>query len=161
MTISEYNKCVDNLSDAIFRFLLKNTRDKDLANDLVQDSFLKLWLKRKDVDNKKSKSYLFTTAYHTMIDHFRKNERKDSFDPQMHDVAYNDGNFSDLKEVLDMAIQKLSPIQRSVVMLRDYEGYSYKEIGEITELTEPQVKVYIYRARLFLKNYLVSPEIVF
>jgi RNA polymerase sigma factor (sigma-70 family) len=161
MTTSEYNKCVDNLSDAIFRFLLKNTRDKDLANDLVQDSFLKLWLKRKDVDNKKSKSYLFTTAYHTMIDHFRKNERKDSFDPQMHDVAYHDNNFSDLKEVLDMAIQKLSPIQRSVVMLRDYEGYSYKEIGEITELTEPQVKVYIYRARLFLKNYLVRPEIVF
>jgi len=161
MTVSEYNNCVDKLSDAIFRFLLKNTRDKDLANDLVQDSFMKLWLKRKEVDNKKSKSYLFTTAYHTMIDHFRKNERKDSFDPQIHDVGFIDSGFSDLKEVLEEAIQKLTPIQRSVVMLRDYEGYSYKEIGEITELKEAQVKVYIYRARLFLKNYLVSPEIVF
>ena len=161
MTVKEYNNCVDRLSDAIFRFLLKNTRDRDLANDLVQDSFMKLWLKRKDVDTNKSKSYLFTTAYHTMIDHFRKNERKDSFDPQTHDVAYTDNGFTDLKEVLDNAIQKLSPIQRSVVMLRDYEGYSYKEIGDITELTEAQVKVYIYRARLFLKNYLVSPEIVY
>jgi len=122
---------------------------------------MKLWLKRKDVEALKSKSYLFTTAYHTMIDHFRKNERKDSFDPQTHDVAYEDGSFSDLKEILDEAIQKLSPIQRSVVMLRDYEGYSYKEIGDITDLKEAQVKVYIYRARLFLKNYLVSPEVVF
>lgn len=161
MTVKEYNNCVDKLSDAIFRFLLKNTRDRDLANDLVQDSFMKLWLKRNDVDTNKSKSYLFTTAYHTMIDHFRKNERKESFDPQQHDVSYSDNNFSDLKEVLNNAVQKLSPIQRSVVMLRDYEGYSYKEIGDITELTEAQVKVYIYRARLFLKNYLVSPEIVY
>jgi RNA polymerase sigma-70 factor (ECF subfamily) len=161
MTISEYNSCVDNLSDAIFRFLLKNCRDRDLANDLVQDSFLKLWLKRKEVEYAKSKSYLFTTAYHTMIDFFRKDARKDSFDPQMHDFGSSDNSFSDLKEILEEAVQKLSPIQRSVVMLRDYEGYSYKEIGEITDLKEAQVKVYIYRARLFLKNYLVSPEMVY
>ncbi|MEA3444640.1 MAG: sigma factor-like helix-turn-helix DNA-binding protein, partial [Bacteroidota bacterium] len=50
--------------------------------------------------------------------------------------------------------------QRSVVVLRDYEGYSYKEIAEITELSESQVKVYIYRARLFLKNYIGSTEAV-
>jgi RNA polymerase sigma-70 factor (ECF subfamily) len=160
MTISEYNKCVDSLSDAIFRFLIKNTRDRDLANDLVQDSFMKLWLKRKDVDYKKSKSYLFTTAHHTMIDYFRKNNRKDSFDQQRHDFGHNDNSYSDLKEILDLAVQKLSSIQRSVIMLRDYEGYSYKEIGEITDLSEAQVKVYIYRARLFLKNYLVSPEVL-
>ncbi len=160
MTVSEYNKCVDSLSDAIFRFLVKNTRDRDLANDLVQDSFMKLWIKRKDVDFKKSKSYLFTTAYHTMIDYFRKNARLDSLDSQLHEFGHNDNGFSDLKEILEEAVQKLSAIQRSVIMLRDYEGYSYKEIGEITELTEAQVKVYIYRARLFLKKYLVSPEVL-
>ena len=49
-------------------------------------------------------------------------------------------------------------IQRSVVMLRDYEGYSYDEIGEICNLNESQVKVYIYRARLFLKEYIGSME---
>jgi len=53
-------------------------------------------------------------------------------------------------------MEKLPEIQRSVLMLRDYEGYAYKEIGEITGLNESQVKVYIYRARVFLKNYLVS-----
>jgi len=161
MTVSEYNKCVDSYSDAVYRFLLKNTRDEDLAKDLVQDSFLKLWVKRKDVDGKKSKSYLFSTAYHTMIDYIRKNERKDDFDPYKHDVEVHGRGFSDLKEILDEAVQKLTPIQRSVVMLRDYEGYSYQEIGDITELSEAQVKVYIYRARLILKKYLVSPETVY
>jgi RNA polymerase sigma-70 factor (ECF subfamily) len=45
-------------------------------------------------------------------------------------------------------------------MLRDYEGYSYQEIATITGLSESQVKVYIYRARIFLREYLVSVETV-
>ena len=62
--------------------------------------------------------------------------------------------------MLDFALQQLPDIQKSVILLRDYEGYSYKEIGDITNLSEAQVKVYIYRARLFLKKYIVSPEYV-
>ena len=66
--------------------------------------------------------------------------------------------YSDLKEILDEAVEKLPEIQRSVLLLRDYEGYSYEEIGQITGLNESQVKVYIYRARIFMKNYLVSMD---
>ena len=66
----------------------------------------------------------------------------------------------DVKEILDKALDRLPAIQKSVVLLRDYEGYSYKEIGEITGLSETQVKVYIYRARLYLKKYIVSIETV-
>ena len=43
-------------------------------------------------------------------------------------------------------------------MLKDYEGYSYEEIGRITGLSESQVKVYLHRARVQLKSYLVKPE---
>ncbi|MFN3343931.1 MAG: RNA polymerase sigma factor, partial [Flavobacteriales bacterium] len=68
--------------------------------------------------------------------------------------------YSDLKEILNEALQKLPEIQRSVVMLRDYEGYNYEEIGEITNLNESQVKVYIFRARKFLKEYIGSMEAV-
>jgi RNA polymerase sigma-70 factor (ECF subfamily) len=74
------------------------------------------------------------------------------------ETSFND--YSDLKEILDMAVGKLPEIQRSVILLRDYEGYSYEEIGNITNLKESQVKVYIYRARVFLKKYIVSPEFV-
>ena len=160
MTINEYNRCVDDFSDAVYRFLLKNSRNAEVARDLVQDSFLKLWVKRKGVNYAKSKSYLFTTAYHTLIDHLRKfeqNKTDNSFD---FTSGTTEHGYSDLKEILDFAVEKLPAIQRSVVLLRDYEGYSYREIGVITDLSEAQVKVYIYRARLFLKKFIVSPELV-
>lgn len=162
MTIHEYNRCVDDFSDAIYRFLLKNIRNEDVAQDLVQDSFMKLWVKRKNVAYEKSKSYLFTTAHHTMIDHIRKNQRQGyhTGEDEAERLEGGEKQYSDLKEVLDMALERLPVIQKSVVLLRDYEGYSYKDIAEITSLNETQVKVYIYRARLFLKNYIVSPEMV-
>ncbi len=160
MTINEYNQCVDDFSDGIYRFLLKNIRNTDIAQDLVQESFMKMWIKRKDVNFTKSKSYLFSTAYHTMIDYIRKNERITSLEGNEHFLTPSFENYSDLKEVLDFALQQLPDIQKSVVLLRDYEGYSYKEIGEITDLSETQVKVYIYRARLSLKKYIVSPDYV-
>ncbi len=160
MTTTDYNQCVDDFSDGVYRFLLKNIRNVELARDLVQESFMKLWIKRKDIDVNKSKSYLFTTAYHTMIDHIRKHERMQSYEKQADVTRSTHNDYSDLGEILDDAIQKLPEIQRTVILLRDYEGYNYNEIGEITGLNESQVKVYIYRARLSLKKYLVSVEMV-
>jgi RNA polymerase sigma-70 factor (ECF subfamily) len=68
--------------------------------------------------------------------------------------------YSDLKERLDEAVQRLPEVQRMVLVLRDFEGYSYQEIGQICELGESQVKVYIYRARVFLKNYIGNLEVL-
>ncbi len=160
MNINEYNRCVDEHADGLYRFLLKSIRDKDVARDLVQDSFLKLWQKHKEVAYPKSKSYLFTTGYHTMIDHIRKNSRNVSFETVEYSEQSYETGYSDLKEILNEAIEQLPVDQKSVVLLRDYEGYSYKEIADITNLSEAQVKVYIYRARLFLKKYIVNPDLV-
>ena len=66
----------------------------------------------------------------------------------------------DLQTQLDEALDQLPEIQLTVVLLRDYEGYAYDEIGEITNLTESQVKVYIFRARKRLQEILVSIESV-
>ncbi|MEA1877785.1 MAG: RNA polymerase sigma factor [Bacteroidota bacterium] len=158
MTVKEYNLCVDQFADAVFRFILKNIQDEEKARDVVQDTFERLWVNAKKVDGKKAKSYLFTTAYHAMIDQIRKDKRQTDFE-QVDPASYSHNEqYSDLKEILNEAIERLPGDQRSVVMLRDYEGYSYKEIAEITDLSEAQVKVYIYRARVFLKNYIGSME---
>lgn len=158
MTIEDYNTCVDKHSDKLYRFLLKNIRDKELAGDFVQDSFEKLWLNYHQVDEKKAKSYLFSTGYHIMIDYIRKNKRISSISDKDLNGHIHFEQYSDLKEVLNQAIERLPEDQKAVVLLRDYEGYSYKEIAEISNLTESQVKVYIYRARVFLKNYIVKME---
>ena len=67
-------------------------------------------------------------------------------------------NTKELKEILENALAKLPEQQRQLILLRDYEGYSYNEIGEITGLNETQVKVYIFRARTVLKDYIVKME---
>ncbi len=131
-----------------------------MAEDIVQDSFEKLWKNYDNVDGAKVKSYLFTTAYHTMIDRIRKEKRSALTEDLSLPEEGHESNYSDLSEILNEAINKLPEIQRMVVLLRDYEGYNYKEIGELTNLSESQVKVYIYRARLFLKKYIGSIEAV-
>lgn len=145
-------------SDNLFRFMLKQTRDHDWAKDLVQDAYLKLWQKYKDVDFKKAKSYLFTSGYNRMIDNYRKNSKQELIQEGHVKKHTHSEQYSDLSEILEEALNTLPEIQKSVIMLRDYEGYSYDEIGEITNLKASQVKVYIYRGRVKLKEYLVSIE---
>lgn len=136
-------------------------RDEDEARDVVQDTFEKVWLKSSEVAFEKSKSYLFTTAYRLMLERIRKKKRQEPIDHTLRVVTGDSGNPEfDLKRVLKEAVDKLPDDQRSVLMLRDYEGYSYQEIGQITGLKESQVKVYIFRARVALKNYLVSADVV-
>jgi RNA polymerase sigma-70 factor (ECF subfamily) len=93
-----------------------------------------------------------------MIDLIRREKRKEDFEKvDVREYAHSE-HYSDLGEILEEALERLSEVQRSVVLLRDYEGYSYLEIAKITDLTESQVKVYIYRARVHLKNYIGSIE---
>lgn len=154
MTTIEYNNCVDLYADGIYRFVLKNIRDEEKAKDIVQETFLKLWEKVSTVSYEKAKSYLFTTAYHTMIDGIRKDNRQTELTEAECNMHFCENKYNDLKQILNEALTLLPEIQRSVLMLRDYEGYSYKEIGEILNLSESQVKVYIFRARSYLKNYI-------
>ena len=150
MTIEEFNHSVDLYSDNLYRFILKNVKDEDKAKDIVQETYEKLWMKVSDVPSTNAKSYMFTTAYRTMIDMFRRDKKQTRIeDSEYDDKLSHSKQYSDLKEILNEAVNKLPEIQRMVVMLRDYEGYSYKEIGEMTNLGESQVKVYIFRARIF------------
>ncbi|CAN5257363.1 RNA polymerase sigma factor [soil metagenome] len=157
MTEREYNECVHQYADNVFRFIVKNLRHEEDAKDVVQSAFEKLWRNREAVETVKSKSYLFTVAYNQMIDHLRKAKRihlQESVNEhaQTHQPAHN------MKAALLEALNRLNEVQKSLVMLKDYEGYSYEEIAKITGLNEGQVKVYLHRARLALRNYLVSPE---
>jgi RNA polymerase sigma-70 factor (ECF subfamily) len=158
MTEREYNECVKTYSDNVYRFILKNLRHEDDARDVVQGAFEKMWRFRTEVDFKTAKSYLFTIAYNQMIDHIRKVKRiqlKDSFNEK---TSIYEKPANNVRKILEQALATLSEVQRSLVLLKDYEGYSYDEIGKITSLSESQVKVYLHRARVQLRDYLVKPE---
>ena len=158
MTEKDYNECVTLYADNVYRFILKNIKNEEDAKDIVQTSFEKMWVHRATVENNTSKSFLFTVAYNAMIDFIRKNKRiilKEDFNETAQgstNQAYN------TKRILQEALSTLNQRDKSLVMLKDYEGYSYAEIGEITGLNESQVKVYLHRARLQLKEYIVKIE---
>jgi len=158
MTLKEYNSIVDQWADNIYRFVLSSIKDKDVAKDILQDTFEKFWLKKDTVKIEKAKSYLFTTAYHTFIDFTRKNKRITDFS----EVDFNEykdySQYSDVNEIVHQAIDQLPEKQKAVLLLRDYEGYNYDEIAEITQLSLSQVKVYIFRGRSYLKKILGSIE---
>lgn len=158
MTEREYNECVNQYADNVYRFILKNLRHEEDARDIVQTAFEKLWRNRESVESGKSKSYLFTVAYNQMIDHIRKHKRVQLKEEFREEVRVEHKSVNDLRKTLMEALDRLNETQRSLVMLKDYEGYSYEEIGKITGLNESQVKVYLHRARLTLRNYLVSKE---
>ena len=158
MTEREYNECVRTYADNVYRFILKNLRHEEDSRDVVQTAFEKMWRNREEVEYDRSKSYLFTVAYHQMIDHIRKNKRIRLQEDFSAETRVTKEPHHNIKKILNEALNKLSETQRSLVLLKDYEGYSYEEIAQITSLSISQVKVYLHRARIQLKSYLVKPE---
>ncbi len=152
MTDKAYNECVDKLADGVYRFIVKNIRHTEDAQDIVQSAFEKLWVNRAQVLPEKAKSYLFTVAYHQMIDHIRKSNKMPLSDEASIPHQLINQAQTELKELLMHAVNELNPTQKSLVLLKDYEGYSYQEIAEIMNLSDSQVKVYLHRARLILKT---------
>lgn len=159
MTEIEYNNCVKTYADGVYRFVLKNLKSVADAEDVVQSAFEVLWKRRREISSDNPKSLLFTIAYRKMIDLIRKNKNM-SFPGEMgaYERGGHSGSENNLKSVLNRALDILDDTKRSLVLLKDYEGYSYEEIGQITSLSESQVKVYLHRARLQLRDYLVKIE---
>jgi len=152
MSIREYNEAVDLWSDRIFGFVLKLVRDKELAEDIVQDVYEKLWKKKDDVEASKAKSYLFTSSYNAVIDWSRREKLKKNISV-ITEVTEQDHS-GELKALIDEGLERLSLQQKQLILLRDYEDYSYAEIGEITGLSESMVKVTLFRARKELKEFI-------
>ena len=157
MELKDYNSCVHDWADPLFRFAYKCTGNEEDARDVVQNSFEVLWQKRQDVSTEKAKAFLFQVAYRQSVDIFRRRGRVQYREPTELSGSSTPGN-PDLKRVLERALGQLDEQSRALVLLKDYEGYRYDEIAQITKLSETQVKVYLHRARKTLKNYLVSVE---
>ena len=159
MTVKVYNNAVREYGDHVYRFILRSIRDSHRADDIVQDTYEKLWRCVTEIEYVAVKSWLFTSAYNRMIDVIRKDSRMVGVEYYDDSTMYAEDNNNDLNELLHRALEKLPAVQRSVILLRDYEGYNYKEIGEITGLSEAQVKTYIFRGRVALRNYLVKSSV--
>ena len=158
MNTKEYNECVRLHSDALFRYAISMLREVMLAEDIVQNVFEKLWIKKDNVQFETSKSYLMTSVYRASIDHFRSAKSiqrlKDTVGPAQ-DTHTQDNSY-EYKQILNLALETLNEKQKSVILLRDHQGYSYKEIAKMMDLTEAQVKINIFRGRKKLQEVITA-----
>lgn len=145
----------------MYRFILKNLKDEFEAENIVQNTFEKLWIRVNEVQFEKAKAYLFKTAYHNMIDIIRSNKKFVLMDEALTEqLETGRKEIHGLRQGLEMALERLPEKYRSVVLLKDYEGYSYQEIADIMVISLDQVKVNLYRARIALKNYIGKKEVL-
>lgn len=162
MNTAEYNIIVRQLAPHLLRFANSNLNNMDLAKDVVQDAFEVLWKNCSEVEFLTAKQYLFTIVYRKGIDVFRsvKNDVEIN-DVHLEKQATHDflGNFTE-KELIKKALIELPENLRQLILLRDLEGYDYKEIELITGLSQSQVKVYLFRARKMLKEVITKLEVI-
>lgn len=99
--------------------------------------------------------FLYKVLYNKMVDDKRKTKRTQLMEslPESPSRAASE---LESKDLIDQAFKELTDQQKQIILLRDWEGYSYKEIGEILEANESQVKVQLFRARKKMKQVLTS-----
>lgn len=155
MNRKEYNNVIDEHSGNLFGYAIRFLRNEEDAKDIVQDVLERLWVNRKRVAVEKAKSWMFTTAHNAMINFsVRKGRVKLSDEMETYEKVSVSTNTFESNQVVDRAVSILPPLQKTIILLRDLEGYSYKEIGEILDLSDSQVKVYLFRARKKIKKQL-------
>lgn len=159
MTTKQYNLIVEEYNVRVFRFLAKNMGDRELCKDLLQETFMKLWEHKDNIQLESVKSWLFTTAYHAMLKQISAKNKVVLQDATEMQIAMGNNEAYESKQLVEQYLPLLTQIQRSILVLRDLEGYNYKEIGELLQISESQVKVYLFRARQRLKDMIETQEI--
>jgi RNA polymerase sigma-70 factor (ECF subfamily) len=154
MDIEAYNRVVDDHSDALYRYVVKQLRDRDEAKDIVQECFLRLWMRLDQVTVIGARRYLFTIAHNLVVDRSRRRKRLERYGPVHEQMLTTEQPKAGLEHVIDRALAQLPPLQRSLILLRDRDGHSYQDVANITGLDMTKVKVYLFRARRAVQGHL-------
>ncbi len=165
MQTEEFQRLFFEMKDKLYRFSLRIVRSTDVAEDVVQEVMIKLWTKRNSMEGIENiHGWLMVLARNLSIDKIRsKHHATGSLETAFY-VADSEikpdkhAEQSDLMQQIDAAVQQLPETQRIVFHLRDVEGMTYKEIGEIMEISLDNVKVNLFRARQKLRKLLKQVE---
>ena len=154
MTEEEYINSNRQWADDAMRFAVRVCNDRAECEDAVQEALISLWQHHGEVSEAKGKGYLMGAVYRQLMMYFRRQgyDRRYSEDTQQMTQEPDTG--FDVRDAIELALQSLSEVQRAVLQLRDVEGYTYHDIGETLKLTDDQVQVYLFRARVAMRKQL-------
>ncbi len=170
-----FTSLVKRYEDTVFRFSLKLCRDREKAEEALQDTFVNVYRKLGSFDNKaKFSTWLYTIVANNCLMSRRKRKRQTLEEPLElldHPASSPDGKFAhqvarwedspadillgkELRHLLDEAILKLPEIYRAVFILRDVEGKSNEETSAVLKISQEAAKSRLRRARAFLREQL-------
>ena len=156
------------LKNKLFRLAQRITLNNADAEDIVQETLIKVWKRREHWDEIESiEAFCFTICRNLALDRTRRadkfSESLDETRDTTADTSYSSNpeeqvQQSDRMKLVKELIDHLPEKQRSVIQLRDFEGKSYKEIADIMQMTDEQVKVTLFRARQTIKKKFLETE---
>ena len=155
------------LKNELYRLALRITLNHAEAEDVVQETMIKIWNRRDRWDELESiEAFCLTICRNIAIDKTKKAENQNQSLMDEHDApdhsytsnpeeqAMQQDRISLIRRLIDTLPEK----QRSCMQLRDFEGKSYKEIAKILDVSEEQVKINIFRARQTIKQKFIDTE---
>ncbi|SDL22841.1 RNA polymerase sigma-70 factor, ECF subfamily [Pedobacter sp. ok626] len=148
----------------LYRKLLKMVQVDVIAEELLQDLFMKIWQKRELIDpNQSFKAYLYRIGEHIVCDHFRKLAREIKIERELN---LNEIDFSEFNEegpqteavqkVINEAINTLPTQQQTVFKLCKIEGKSYEEVSKLLDISHATINTHISRASKRVKEYVIK-----
>jgi RNA polymerase sigma-70 factor (ECF subfamily) len=166
-----FNKIYDLCADSLYGFVLLHTKSPSVAEDIVQDTFLRIWKIRETLSEEGSfKSLLFTIANHLIIDAFRQQINKPAFEDYIR-FAEDEGltentieeqiSYDDFIEKLAHAKQQLTKGQRTIFEMSKEEGLSIPEIAKILNISTQTVKNQLTLALKTLRTELIKYNFLF
>lgn len=155
MKIISFRNDVLPMKDALYRLALRITLNPAEAEDIVQDTLIKVWNRRESWGDLKSvEAFAMTICRNLSLDHVRRHESRngsmEEAGAEAADTSSSPAEYAEYNEkvsIIKCIVDGLPEKQKSCMQLRDFEGYAYKDIAAILGMTEEQVKVTIFRAR--------------
>lgn len=151
-------------SERIYGRLLSLLKDQDMADELIQDLFLKVWEKRDGLNPEQSfKSYLYKVAENLVYDHFRKlardkklQERFRAITTELYSHTEEDLLNKENRTIIDRAVAMLPPQRKAVFTLCKLEGKSYEETGEILGISASTVSNHLVKATKLVREQILK-----
>ncbi len=156
----DFTRDILPLKNVLFRTALRITMNREEAEDIVQDTLLKLWERHEELSSVSNlESFAISAARNLALDRIALHQNKViTLNEELHDTADSSVSvheqlvMGERTDMLHQLISQLPEKQRTALHLRDIEGKTYREIGEIMDISESDVKINIYRGRDFLKK---------
>jgi RNA polymerase sigma-70 factor (ECF subfamily) len=145
------------LSDKLFRLALRITMNKAEAEDVVQDTLLKVWEHREEWEQINNlEAFAIATCRNRALDVMKRAGRNtEKLDEMAHFSSQTPQEQLEANEQISLVnrlMDDLPEVQRTIMLLRDIEGKTYQEIAQMLDISETQVKVYLHRARTKIKE---------